>query len=129
MGLDGLKDLMADLDTEEDFAEGWAPEPGDILTGEVETISYRASEYGEDYPIVTVTVAEGTTQDSKPVEESRLAFHAFRSVARSQVAQGAPVAGDLVAIRYDGEKHSKNGRDYHAYVVRVKHNKPEGMPF
>ena len=129
MGLDGLKDLMADLDTEEDFAVGWAPEPGDILTGEVETISYRASEYGEDYPIVTVTVAEGTTQDSKPVEESRLAFHAFRSVARSQVAQGAPVAGDLVAIRYDGEKHSKNGRDYHAYVVRTKHNKPDGMPF
>ena len=129
MGLDGLKDLMADLDTEEDFAEGWAPEPGDILTGEVETISYRASEYGEDYPIVTVAVAEGTTQDGKPVEASRLAFHAFRSVARSQVSQAAPVAGDLAAIRYDGEKHSKNGRDYHAYVVRVKHNKPEGMPF
>lgn len=111
-------DLLNDLD-ESQSTEGWTPEPGDVLLGTVTKLDTRESEYqDEPYPIVTVEVADGSTEEGDPIEEGEArAFHAFRSVARSEVEDANPQKGDLIAIRYDGKV---KGKRYHGYSVRSK---------
>jgi hypothetical protein len=86
------------------FPEGWRPAKGDKLIGEVTELAERESEYGEGpYPIVTVAAEEGSTQDGEPIRPgTEIAWHAFHTMARSEVARKRPQVGNHVGIAYHG---------------------------
>jgi hypothetical protein len=93
--------------TEQDleFPEAWRPKVGDYLIGKVVSLDERDGEYGS-YPIVTVSRADGT----------RLAFHAFHTVARGELARLRPKIGDEIGIKYHGKDAE---RGYERYTMRV----------
>jgi hypothetical protein len=98
---------MASLDERLDsFAEPWKPAPGDRLVGEVTDLSERENEYGS-YPIVTVRTNSG----------DEFAFHAFRTVAKNELAKARPQVGDKIGIAYHGKPA---GKDYELYRVIVE---------
>lgn len=74
------------------MAEAWMPEEGDKLIGIVTDIDTRSSEYGDDYTILTIETEDGEAW----------AFHAFRTVARNEVAKANPQVGDKVGVKYLG---------------------------
>jgi hypothetical protein len=98
-----MRTLAERLDS---FPEPWKPKPGDKLIGEVIDLDERESEYGT-YPIVIVASDEG----------EELAFHAFRTVARNELAKQRPQVGDRIGIAYHGKPE---GRDYELYRIVVE---------
>ena len=95
------------------FAEAWKPEPGDKLIGTVVDLDERDSAYGDEpYPIVTVETDDG----------NELAFHAFHTVARNELAKQRPAIGDRIGIAYHGKQDGKN---YESYRVIVERAEPE----
>jgi hypothetical protein len=92
-----------------EFAQAWKPDPGDVLVGEVIELSERDGGYGS-YPIVTVRQDNG--------EEA--AFHAYHTVAASQLAEQRPAIGERVGIKYRGRvKGDGPHGPYHSYTVKV----------
>lgn len=94
----------------DDFAPPWRGEPGEILIGKVTMISRVAGKFGA-YPCVTIQKDDG----------EELAFHAFRSVAKSELARCRPVLGDEIGILYQGPQKDT---DYHMYRIRVNRKDP-----
>jgi hypothetical protein len=89
-----------------DFADAWRPDPGDKLVGEIVELGQRAGYNDEPYPIVTIKQDDGV----------ELAFHAFHTVARNELAKLRPQIGQRLAVRYEGEKQGADGKSrYHAY--------------
>jgi hypothetical protein len=88
------------------FAEPWKPEPGEKLIGEVVDLDERENEYGS-YPVVTVMTDEG----------EELAFHAFRTVPKNELAKQRPQVGDRIGIKYFGKPE---GKDYELYRIKVE---------
>jgi hypothetical protein len=86
------------------FAEGWRPKPGDKLFGLVTDVDSRESEYhDEPYPIITVEAEEGSTGDGEMIQPgTELAWHAFHTIARREVAKQRPAVGDHIGIAYHG---------------------------
>ena len=94
------------------FAEAWRPDPGGKLIGEIVELSSRSGFDDQPYPILTIKGDDGT----------ELAFHAFHTVAKNELARLRPQVGQRIAIRYDGQKEGADGRArYHAYRVATDH--------
>ena len=93
--------------TEQDleFPEAWRPKQGEFLIGKVVSLDDRDGEYGS-YPIVTVETKDGR----------RLAFHAFHTVARGELARLRPKIGDDLGVKYHGKDAE---RGYERYTMRV----------
>ena len=97
------QDMLDELDEDPVFADAWIPETeGDTIIGTVTNVSTRDAEYGT-YTIVTIL------PDSA---DEPLAVHCTGSVLAGHVADDGPAKGDRYAIRYAGERQSKNGRTY-----------------
>ena len=105
-----MSNLKDKLDEEYEQVDAWRPQPGQELIGTVARINTRKTDQG-DYPVVTIREADG----------SKLAFHAFHSVARTRLAEENPLPGDEMAIRYLGEQEGKNFT-YHNYRIVVEHH-------
>lgn len=101
--MSNFDDLDAALD--QDYAEGWKPQPGEKLIGTVTAISSREGDYGR-YPIITVKKEDGT----------EIAAHAFHDVLREELVNAKPQVGGRIAIKYVGQPAGKN---YHVYRVRT----------
>lgn len=97
-------DITSMLDS---FPEGWRPKPGDKLIGAVIGLDNRDGEYGE-YPIVSVRTDDG--QD--------FAFHAYHTVARSELEKLQPKLGDRIGIAYHGPHPTKGYERYRIIIVR-----------
>lgn len=82
-------------------------EPGDKIAGIVDSIGSHDAGYGT-YPIVTVT-------DKETGEKA--AIHGLGTVLKDKLEDALP--GDLVIVRYDGDRKSKNNRSYKSYTVKV----------
>ena len=93
--------------TEQDleFPEAWRPKVGEYLIGKVVSLDEREGGYGS-YPIVTVQRGNGM----------RLAFHAFHTVARGELARLRPKIGDEIGIKYHGKDAE---RGYERYTMRI----------
>ncbi len=103
-------DMLSELDQEPVIAEAWIPEnEGDTIIGIVETVSTRDGEHGT-YPIVTIQTDDG---------EHR-AVHGFGTVLAGHIEQDKPQPGDRYAIRYAGERGSKNGRTYKDWRTAIR---------
>lgn len=95
-------DLEAQLDQE---TEPWMAEPGDKLVGRIVELSTMESQYG-DYPLVIVQTDDG----------KEMAFHAFRTVAKQEIARHKPQVGDRIGIKYLGRLPDKT---YDGYKIRI----------
>lgn len=92
------------------FAEAWKPKPGDKLLGVIVDLDERTSSYDDDpYPIVTVQTDDG----------QELAWHAFHTVARNELAKQKPVVGDRIGIAYHGKPEGKSYESYRVIVERT----------
>jgi hypothetical protein len=96
-------------------AKGWKPEPGDTLTGVVVGITpSNPGEYGI-YPIVTIRKDDGEL----------VALHAFHATLKNRLIEKRPVAGEVIAVQFHGERESKKEdsrgrkRTYNSYAVVV----------
>lgn len=90
-----------------EFAEGWKPEPGDVIKGVVEDLSLAYSEYG-NYPVVTIRTDDGS-----------VAVHAFHQTLRGKLEELQPVKGDTIGVKYYGEVKPEGAkRSYHKYRVK-----------
>lgn len=88
-----------------EFAEAWRPKPGEHLIGTVTGVDERDGDYGA-YPVITVRTETG-----------ELAWHAFHTVARNELAKLRPEVGDEIGVRYGGKDAEKG---YARYRVKVR---------
>lgn len=106
-----LDDLVAGLDQTPDDAPFWkAEKAGDQIAGTVTSISSTTSEYTtDDIPVIYLETEGGGVQS----------VTAFHTTLRKDLQKFNVQVGDLVAIRYEGKKDTKDGkRSFHAYTVR-----------
>jgi YD repeat-containing protein len=92
-------------------ASAWRPDLDHppILAGTVEAINSRHHEHG-DYQVVTVVDEAG----------ERWSWHGWGRVAEQQLDDARPEAGDLIAVEYQGERTSAEGRRYRSWRVEVE---------
>ena len=87
--------------------EAWKPEPGDKLVGVVTNIEIVDSKFNKaKYPIIEVQTDGGVR-----------VFHAFHTVAKSQLRRAKPQVGEEIAIKFLGE-HVNGYMDYRVRVER-----------
>jgi len=91
----------------------WSPDPGGTLIGRV--VSMREIET-KNGPSDVIDIEDG---DGKT-------FSLWISgVLRGKLEAARVRVGDLIGIRYEGRRESKNGREYKDYVVRLYEKGPE----
>lgn len=103
--------LRAALDQEE---RTWEPtEPGEQIMGRITGIEYTDTRNGP-VPVVVMTAEDG----------SRVRAFCGRRVLRRQLVQSRVQPGDLVGIRFLGERESKAGNRFFDYTVVVERSGP-----
>lgn len=128
-GTDGTTTSETDFDdaddllnsVQEDDAEGWVPtERGEAISGVVTKVGETRSDFAtsEDEamcPTVTIQVKDGT----------KYRVIGFGTVLRRELKDANPKVGDLMAVKFWGEKILKKGkfagRPYKHFSVAVKH--------
>ena len=106
-----LDDLLAGLDSAPEDAPYWKGEKaGDTIAGRVTATDSTTSEYTTDpIPVVYLETDGGGVQS----------VTAFHTTLRNDIKKLNLQVGDLLAIRYEGKKQTKDGkREFHAYTVR-----------
>jgi hypothetical protein len=100
-----------------DYAAGWKPDVGSVLTGDVKSLDLAYSEHNPDgYPVITITSPDGT----------ETALHCFHSALNAKVKELRPKVGEYFQVLYKGKQTSKDGkREYQAYVVRMPNRTSE----
>lgn len=120
------EDDFADVDdllnqVEEDDSEGWVPsERGEGIAGVVVKVGETRSDFATSdadamCPTVTVQVKDGT----------KYRVIGYGAVLKRELQDANPQVGDLIAVKYFGEKPIKNGkfagRPYKHFGVVIKH--------
>jgi hypothetical protein len=97
-------DLLDEV--EEDDSEGWVPsEPGEGIAGRVVKVGQTRSDFakdGEDPMCPTVTIE---TKDG-----AKFRVIGYGAVLRRELMDKNPQVGDLMAVKYFGEKPIRKGR-------------------
>jgi hypothetical protein len=119
---DGKFDEADDLldEVEEDDSEGWNPsERGEGISGVVVKIGETRSDFardGEDPMCPTVTIQN---------RDGKFRIIGFGAVLKRELQDADPKVGDLMAVKYWGEKPIKKGKfagkNYRHYSVVVRH--------
>lgn len=124
-GADGASTTSADFDdaddllnsVQEDDAEGWVPtERGEAISGVVTKVGEVRSDFSDDMcPTVTIQIKGG----------DKFRVIGYGSVLKREMEDAAPKVGDLMAVKYWGEKVLKKGKfagkNYKHFSVAVKH--------
>lgn len=94
-------------------AQGWRPEAGALLVGKITELNAGWSDYlNASYPIVVIA---DESNEGHPV-----AVHAFHQVLWRRLAQLKPKVGERIAIKFDGQVPSKDGkRKISLYTVKI----------
>lgn len=107
-----MSNFMDGLDAE--YAPGWRPEPGDTIQGIIDDMSERDGGYGT-YPILTVRRITGA-EGSETLTSDRVAIHCMGAALAGWVAEKGLKRGDRIALRYNGKKPTKDGKNtFHDY--------------
>lgn len=95
------------------YAEGWRPEEGDVLVGTVTEVGVGFSNFGGNYPIVTVQPEE---RGAEPV-----AVHCFHVALQSRMLGLRPRVGERIGIKYEGQRPHKSqpGQTVAVYIVKI----------
>lgn len=118
----GSDDDWADADdllnsVQEDDSEGWVPtERGESVAGVVIKVGEVKSDFDDDLcPTVTIKTKEG----------DKFRVIGYGAVLKRELADAKAQVGDLIAVKYWGERTLKKGkfagRPYKHYSVAVKH--------
>jgi hypothetical protein len=102
---DDEADLEGDLldEIEDDDAEGWVPEePGEGIQGVVIKRGTTRSDYDDDKVVPTVTI--------KAKDGTKWRIIGYGSVLAREILDQDPQPGDLLAVKYFGEKLVKKGK-------------------
>lgn len=97
---------------EENTSDGWRPNPGDTVTGELMAAERIESEFG-DYPMLTIRTDKGDMVN----------VHAFHAVLRKGLMKLRPAMGSQLSITYVGQAQTRKAgtdgkkRSYHNYKV------------
>lgn len=103
-GEDDYDDLLNDV--VEDDSEGWVPtEKGEGIAGKVLRVGQTRSDFaneGEDpmCPVVTIETRDGT----------KYRVIGYGSVLKREIQEKDPKVGDIMAVKYFGEKPIRKGR-------------------
>lgn len=131
-GKTGSEDDFADVDdlldeVQEDDSEGWVPkERGEGIAGIVTKISETRSDFakpGENAmcPTVTIQAKDGT----------KWRVIGYGAVLKREIQDADPQVGDLMAVKYFGEKPIKSGqfqgKPYKHFGVVVKRAQTAGV--
>lgn len=97
--------------TAQDEAQGWRPEPGDVLTGTVTAIDKGWSDYTNSfYPIVTVRQEDGTLTS----------LHCFHEILKQRMLDLRPEIGTEITVTCGDRKQTRDGkRSFVTYTVTV----------
>jgi hypothetical protein len=98
-------------DTRQEFAQGWRPNKGDVVSGVVTAFETRQGKFG-DYPVYTLALDGGGS----------LGVHAYHKVLRDELEQA--VVGDHVRVVYGGKAETNDGRPFHLYGVEISKDEP-----
>jgi hypothetical protein len=114
-----------------DYAEGWAPEPGDEVYGIVVSLSERTAKMrGNDvtYPIVTIATVD-VDDDGGAVSYTGdlLAIHCICKALRDDLAAVAKV-GDYVYSEFVGMVATQNGNTFNKYASAVASPESDDFP-
>jgi hypothetical protein len=96
-----------------DYATGWRPAAGEVLTGTVVELSVGHGNWGA-YPIVVIL------PDNAGAKE--IAVHAFHHSLRNRLLELKPHPGERIGIQYKGMRDSKSkpGQTVAIYIVRIE---------
>jgi len=102
--------------------EGWRPEAGDEILGEVVTVDTREGDYGP-YPYIEVE-DEATGKI--------VGVHAFHTLLKNEISQKRPQVGDTLGVKYHGKRETKRtdskGRTQEYESYRVVFERASGEP-
>lgn len=105
------QDMLNELDQEPVIAEAWIPDTeGDTIIGLVETVTLRTDGDYDPYHVVVIKTDDGELA----------AVHGFGTVLAGHIDRDKPQPGDRYAIRYAGERASKNGRTYKDWRTAIR---------
>lgn len=95
-----------------EYAEGWRPNEGDTIIGEVVEIGKGWSDQSDShYPIITIKPQDG----GDPV-----AVHCFHTTLYGRLLDLRPKVGERIGIKYQGKDKTKDGkREVAKYVVKM----------
>lgn len=135
--IDDVDDMFDDWDDDpddllneviEDDSEGWVPEDaGDGVSGIVLKVGETTSDFEDDpekakVPMITIQTKDGT----------KLRITGYGAVLRRELYDAKPEVGDLLAVKYFGEKPLKKGKfagkmykHFGVAVRRAKHKPVE----
>lgn len=115
----GLDDLLDGI--QEDDSEGWVPtEHGEAIAGVVVKVGEVRSDFANEgenpmVPVVTIQVKDGT----------KYRVIGYGAVLKREILDADPQVGDLMGVKYFGEKLIRKGRyagkPYKHFQVAVKH--------
>lgn len=95
--------------TEAEYPESWTPSEEDpMLAGVFLRLDQGPTQYGQQ-DIVIVRTEDGTDRG----------VWLIHAVLRKQLARVAPRAGELICIRWKGERKGASGKTYHDYRVEI----------
>src|SRR5262245_9274944 len=102
---------MSDNTTNLEYAPGWRPDEGDVITGRVLELSKGASQWGQ-YPIVVIRQDNG---------DGDVAVHGFHPSLKNRLLDLQPRKGERIGIQYKGKRDSKShpGQKVAVYIVRI----------
>jgi hypothetical protein len=102
---------------ERDFPPAWRPECGETLAGALIRLDTASTEYGGHH-IVVLRTREGV----------EVAVWLPHTVLLEQFRRARPAAGEIVAVKYLGQRKSEDGdRTYHDYRVAVAGREGGGL--
>lgn len=121
-------DLLDEV--EEDDSEGWVPkEKNQGIAGVVVKVGETRSDFakdGEDPMVPTVTLE--CKDPENPNKTIKWRVIGYGSVLKRELTDANPQVGDIMAVKYFGEKPIKTGKfagkPYKHYGVVVRHKTP-----
>lgn len=95
---------------------------GDQLVGEVVGVGTFTGDYGTSPTVTIMPDVANTTEDGSKVKEGEaLIFYASAKIAADEFEAKRPAVGDLLAIRYKGERDTKDGKNtYKVFAFAIQ---------
>lgn len=108
-------------------AQGWRPNAGTTLKGEVIGLRMGSSEYG-DYPIVVYKVLDMFRRDGSKVDHAdTVSLHVFHQVLRERMMELKTDIGSQHFISYLGQVESNSRNDKDGAPVQYHHYDAENV--
>ncbi|MBI1744463.1 hypothetical protein HYR54_15555 [Candidatus Acetothermia bacterium] len=104
-------ELEEELEKDDGQADFWKPsKAGERVVGTLRAVKERTGKNGPEKLVELLDIVTGDP----------ILFWLSRSVLRDKFLTLAPKRGDVVGVKFLGEKESKNGTKFFDYTVRVK---------